>query len=312
MVGYIGSLFLGWCLGANDGANIFAPAVGARMVSFRSATVLAAVLVVLGAVAEGEAGVRTLAHITPQTSNTAAAVLFGAGLTVMVMIRFGIPTSITQAVGGGIVGVGLIGHGTEFPGLGRILICWVTNPIAGALMYVLIDRLLRVLARRIRPSIFALDPWLRAGLILFSCYGAYALGANNVANVTAVLVASGQLSVYGAVFLGGVGIALGALCASRRTSRTVGAGLVHLDAFTACAVVLAQAATVHFYATVGVPVSGTEAMVGAVLGVSLVKGAQVVHWRKTAVVLGGWVITPFASGLATALLVFVSRLSYRP
>jgi len=309
-VGYLGSLLLGWCLGANDGANIFAPAVGARMVSFRAATCLAASLVVVGAVAEGGAGVRTLAQITPQTPDTAAAVLFGAALTVMVMIRLGIPTSITQAVGGGIISIGLVGHGAGLTGLGRIAICWVTNPIAGALMVVFMDRLLRGLFHRIRPSVFGADPWLRAGLVLFSCYGAYALGANNVANVTAVLVASNQLSIPGATLLGGAGIALGALCASRRTSKTVGAGLVRLDAFTACTVVLAQAATVHFYAMLGVPVSGTQAMVGAVLGIGLIQGGQVIHWRKTVAVFGGWMIAPVVAGLITALFVFLSHFSY--
>ncbi len=312
MMGYLGSLLLGWCLGANDGANIFAPAVGTRMVSFRGATLLAAGLAVVGAMAEGEGGIRTLAGLSPQTPNTAAAVLLGAAFAVMIMLRLGVPTSITQAVGGGIVGAGLLQQSAEFHGIGRILICWVTNPMAGALTYVAVDRLLRALVRRLKPSIFALDPWLRAGLIVFSCYGAYALGANNVANVTGVLVASGQLSIRGATLLGGAGIALGALCASRRTSHTVGAGLVHLDAFTACAVVLAQAITVHFYAVLGVPVSGTEAMVGAVLGVSLVKGLHVVHWQRTVQVFGGWVITPFTAAAATAILVVLSRLTYHP
>lgn len=75
---------------------------------------------------------------------------------------------------------------------------------------------------------FESDILLRIALIVAGSYAAYALGANNVANVTAVFVGAGQLTVLSASILGGLSIALGILTFSPRVMETVGKKLVRL------------------------------------------------------------------------------------
>lgn len=140
----------------------------------------------------------------------------------------------------------------------------------------------------------------------------WSLGANNVANVTAVFVGAGQISVWSATFIGGSSIALGILTFSRPVMETVGRKLVRLDPFSALIVVLAEAITVHFFSFVGVPVSTSQAVIGAVLGVGIVKGANTVSQRTLTNIFIGWFLTP-ATACLIAIALYVSvHLRYLP
>jgi PiT family inorganic phosphate transporter len=147
---------------------------------------------------------------------------------------------------------------------------------------------------------------------LAGTYAAYALGANNVANVTAVFVGADQLSPFAALLVGGLSIGLGILTYSRRVMETVGRRLVRLDPFSALVVVLAEAITVHIYAFVGVPVSTSQAVVGAVLGVGIVKGIETVRRPTLLNILVGWFFTPFVAVLIAVLLYVAIHLKYMP
>jgi PiT family inorganic phosphate transporter len=158
--------------------------------------------------------------------------------------------------------------------------------------------------------ILAHDFTLRAGLVVVGCYGAYALGANNVANVTGVFAGAGMLSPMGAAVLGGASIALGLATFGRNVMTTVGRGIAHLNAYGAFVVVLSGAVTVHFYALVGVPVSSSQAVVGAALGVGLLHGAETVRPRALLGILAGWIATPVIAGLFAVLLHFLTHLRF--
>jgi len=311
MLGFIGGFFLGSGLGANDAGNVFGTAVGSRMVSFRTASILAAVFIVLGATLQGAKGIETLRGLTTQTAGTAAVTMFAAALTILLLTLVRLPASTSQAVVGAIMGVGLMQHDVNFAGLTKVLLCWITTPVGALLFYVVLDVALRNVVHRLRLSIFTLDPLLRMGLIVCGCYGAYALGANNVANVSAVLV-RGAFSETDAALFGGICIAVGVLTFSKPVMMTVGKGIVNMDAFSAFIAVLAQALTVHVYALIGVPVSSSQAIVGAVLGISLVKGLQVLRLRVFRNILLGWLGTPLVSAVLAAVLMLLSRLRFMP
>jgi PiT family inorganic phosphate transporter len=318
---YFSGLFLGWGLGANDTANVFGTAVSSRMVSYRLAVVVTAVFVLLGAVFQGEAGIRTLSEsLSNQHQGEAAGqgrerailVTLAAALTVLAMTRMRVPVSTSQAVVGAIIGVGLMESNVNFSGLGKVVACWIGTPVGGALFTILFYYLLRWPVRRWKPSVFVYDPIVTVLLILTGAYGAYALGANNVANVSAVFVGEGMLTVREAAIFGGISIVVGTVTYSRPVMMTVGRGIVRLDAFTALVTVLAHAVTVHIYAVIGVPVSTSQAIVGAVLGVALIKGVQTVNLRMLIRVAAGWTSTPFIAAGVAAVLFFLAHLRYHP
>jgi PiT family inorganic phosphate transporter len=84
---------------------------------------------------------------------------------------------------------------------------------------------------------------------------------------------------------------------------TVGKGIVPLDPFSALVVVLAQAMTLHLFTQVGVPVSSSQAVVGAVVGVGLMGDVHTISTRMLLKIALGWIGTPLAAGLMAVALI---------
>ena len=306
------AVYLGWSLGANDASNVFGSAVASRMLKFQTAAILACAFVLLGAVLEGQAGIETLKALTPFTLQQAVVSSVAAAATVTMMTLLGLPVSTSQAVVGAILGIGFLNRQLNVAGLGKVLACWFGTPLGGAVIAVIAYKILAFLYNRISMDLFESDILIRLSLVAAGSYAAYALGANNVANVTAVFVGAGYLNVPNAALIGGLSIGLGIFTFSRRVMETVGRKLVRLDPFSALIVVLAEAITVHIYTFLGVPVSTSQAVIGAVLGVGIVKGIRTVSTRTLASILIGWFLTPvLASFIATALF-FAIHLRYMP
>ena len=312
MLSLLGGIFLGWSLGANDASNVFGSAVAARMVKFWTAAILASVFVLLGALLEGQAGIETLKGLTPLSPEQAVVSSMAAAVTVTIMTILSLPVSTSQAVVGAILGVALLNQNVNIPGLGKIVACWMGTPVGGIILSIIIYRVLAFFYNRLNINLFQADNLLRISLIGAGSYGAYALGANNVANVTAVFVGAGELTMFSAVLLGGLSIDLGILTFSRRVMETVGRRLVKLDPFSALVVLLAEAITVHIYTVIGVPVSTSQAVIGAVLGVGIVKGIRTVEKRTLINILVGWFFTPAIAAVIALSIYFAIQLRYVP
>jgi PiT family inorganic phosphate transporter len=303
-------VYLGWSLGANDASNVFGTAVAARMVRFGTAALLSSAFVVLGATLEGGAGMRTLAGLSDLDLERAVIVSLAAAVTVTLMTLLRLPVSTSQAVVGAIIGVGVFRGGVEMRSLAKVVTCWVGTPIGALIAAVAIYLLLRAPANWIAHRLVTFDFVMKTGLVLAGCYGSYALGANNAANVTGVFVGSGMLSVRTAALVAGLSIALGIVTYSKPVMMTVGRGIIRLNAYSALVVILAEALTVHLYAIVGVPVSTSQAVVGAVLGVGLLKSVETVRVRAVMGVLSGWVATPAVAAVCAAAFYFVAGLRF--
>lgn len=312
MLPLLGGIFLGWSLGANDASNVFGSAVAARMVKFWTAAILASIFVILGALLEGQGGIETLKGLTPMTLEQAVVCSLGAAATVTIMTILALPVSTSQAVVGAILGIGLMRQALNTAGLGKVLACWFGTPVAAVVIAILLYKVMAVLYNGLKINLIQSDSLLRLSLIAAGSYGAYALGANNVANVTAVFVGAGKLSLFSATLIGGLSIALGILTFSRRVMETVGRKLVKLDPFSGLIVLLAEAVTVHIYTVIGVPVSTSQAVIGAVLGVGIVKGINTVRKHTLANILLGWFLTPVVGSFITICIEFALHLQYVP
>jgi PiT family inorganic phosphate transporter len=299
----ISGIFLGWTLGSNDSANVFGTAVAAKIVKYRTAILLTSLFVVLGAVLEGEkcfATVGDLSDLTPRGAFTAA---LAAGMSMFMVTYLAIPSSTSQAIIGAIVGAGMVSGIHEFSRLSTIVACWVLTPIGGMILSFLLYHLIGFfIAAYIRT------PQMRSyiffwSLIFAGCLGAYALGSNNVANVTGVYVGAGLLTPFEGLLIGSLSIATGALTYSKGVMMTVGRDITPLDEYAALIAVLAGAVTVEIFTQVGVPVSSSQAIVGGVAGIGLVKGVRTVNRRTLIKILIGWISTPLSAGIISYVLV---------
>ena len=298
----LSGVFMGWSLGANDSANIFGTAVFSRMIKFRTSLFWLCIFVVLGSMLQGAAGMHTLSGLVEQNMNTAFITAFAAALTVTVMTYFGLPVSTSQAMVGAIIGIGVVIGYLDYSKLPKVFACWVGTPIGCVIATVVLYPLFSKIFAYLKLNIFQQDSVLRWGLLVVGCYGAYSLGANNVANVTGIYIQTGLLNVTEALLLGSLSICFGAITYSKKVMMTVGEKLVKLDSFSAFIAVLSMSIILNIYAVVGVPVSSSQAIVGAVLGIGIIKGVKTINIRTLVNIVIGWLSTPVIAMMVSIAL----------
>ncbi|MFW6308864.1 MAG: inorganic phosphate transporter [bacterium] len=297
----ISGILLGGTLGANDSANIFGTAVSTRSIKFETAVALTSAFVVIGAALEGTGGIHTLGSLAEQTLMSAFLTSLAAAFTVALMTFLGLPISTSQAVVGAIIGAGILKGNIHFAPLIPIVIAWITTPLGAALISYLTYKLyIKFLDPKIN-SIGEIDYFVRAGLIIAGIYGAYSLGANNVANVMGVYVQADLFTPAMGGLIGGMSIGLGVIY-SRRVMRTVGSKITRLTPLTALIAVLAHSITLYIYAKIGIPVSSSQAIVGGVIGVGLVKNANMLDQETIKNILFGWLGTPTVAAVLGIIL----------
>ncbi|SMP41852.1 inorganic phosphate transporter [Anoxynatronum buryatiense] len=328
-------LFMGWSLGANDAANIFGTAVATRMIRFKTAALLMSLFIALGAVVSGSGPAATLGALGAVTRiEEAFLVSLTAAVTVMVMTRRGLPVSTSQAIVGALVGWNLhSGESIDMSVLTKIASTWVVAPLLGALFAMGLYLLMKMFHERSHIHLVKMDRLIRVGLVLSGIFGAYSLGASNMANVMGVFTNSFSIDlVMGSgrqmitsqqllFLLGAAAISLGVYTYSHRVMQTVGSQIYRLTPPAALVVVLSSALVLFLFASQGlksvliaaglpslplVPVSQSQTVVGAVIGIGLVRGGRNLNLKMLGTIMAGWVITPLAAMiLAFFLLSFV-------
>ena len=317
---------MGWSLGANDAANVFGTAVGSRMVRFTTAALICGVFVVLGAFVSGTGAAQTLGKLgSVNALGGSFMAALAAGLTVYWMTKLGLPVSTSHAIIGSIIGWNLFSDSyTDITSLLKILSTWIICPLLSAVIAALLFTLAKIFVRKIGVGLIRMDGYTRLALILAGAFGAYSLGANNIANVMGVFVPVapfhdlqfGQnFSVSSAqqLFLvGGLAIAVGVFTYSKRVMMTVGSELMTLTPLAAWVAVMSHSIVLFLFASERleqllanmslptiplVPVSSSQAVVGAVIGIGMLQGGREIQWPRIYGIVRGWVITPVSSCL---------------
>jgi inorganic phosphate transporter, PiT family len=328
-------LFLGWSLGANDASHIFGSAVGSKMVSFRKAAIIASLFFILGAVIQGSGTSHTLDKLGAVNALGGSFTLaLAAAITIYMMTKLALPISTTQAIVGAIIGWNFFtGNSTDSRTLGKIVSAWVAGPVMGAAFAILLYIVLKKFKRSTRIHLIRFESYIKTGLIVVGAFGAYSLGANNIANVMGVFVSAFHLQDLNLYFftlnssqqlflLGGIACAAGILTYSWKVMNTIGSNILELSSEAALVVVLAQALVLFIFSSTGlsnlivsaglpaipmVPVSSSQVIVGCILGIGLYKGARNINFRVLGEIGLGWIITPVASGLLTFFLLFFMK-----
>ena len=288
----LSGVLVGWGLGSNDSANIFGTGVAANAIRYRTAIVLISIFVVVGALLEGHKSMDTVGDMSRLSHMAAFVAALAAGVTVSAFSYLSLPVSTSQAIMGAVLGIGVISGIPDLTRLYKVVICWVLPPVCGIVFSYILYPLLGKIFQRFLIDLQLRNMFIRWGLIFAGCYGAYSLGANNVANVTGVYVGSGLLTPFHAALIGSLSIACGVLTYSKKVMNTVGKEIIHLDEFSAFVSTFSAAITLHLFTQVGVPVSTSQAIVGGVTGVGLVKGLRAVKKTTLIEIAIGWVSTP--------------------
>ncbi len=328
-------LFLGWSLGANDASHIFGSAVGSKMVTFRKAAIIASLFFIIGAVIQGSGTSHTLDKLGSVNALGGSFTLaLAAAITIYMMTKLALPISTTQAIVGAIIGWNFFtGNHTDSKTLEKIVSAWIAGPVIGAAFSVLLYILVKKFKKSANIHLIRFESFIKSGLIVVGAFGAYSLGANNIANVMGVFIPAFHLNVLNLwiihlsssqqlFLIGGLACATGILTYSSKVMNTIGNNILELSSEAALVVVLAQALVLFIFSSTAlsnllvriglpaipmVPVSSSQVIVGCILGIGLYKGARNINFRILGEIGMAWIISPVASGLLTFFLLFFMK-----
>ena len=249
----------------------------------------------------------------------AAIIFICAGLTVFVMSYLKVPVSANQSITGAIIGWGLCYAdytdpavlSVNLPQLGKFASTWLLNPLGAAV----ISFTIVVLANKfLIPRLTQLnhyDLMVKIGFLIAGGLAAYSIGMNSSANVTALyfdgvddgirtnLLTNPTLTAT----IGGAAIALGVLTYSKKVMMTVGNSIAPLTQIEGFLVVIAMALTILLMGeTMGIPVSTSQAVVGAVVGAGITKGVKNVNFGVFKNIAIAWVSSPLVAGIMSYLV----------
>lgn len=314
--------------GFHDAANSVATIVATRVLSPGQAVSWAAFWNFAAAFAFGTQVAKTVVkgvNMDVVTPYVILAGLIGAIAWDLITWYFGLPTSSSHALLGGYAGAGMakvamsrgITHSFDainpdawYPTLGFILVA----PLLGmALAYFLMISIYW-LFRNASPK--KMDVWFRKLQLVSAAIFSYAHGTNDAQKtmgiITGVMFSAGYLATLDVpiwvIFAAHIAIGLGTLSGGWRIVRTMGGRLTRLKPRGGFAAETSAAVSILFSSELGMPVSTTHVIAGAIAGVGSIQRAKAVRWGLATTIVWAWVMTIPASALIGAASMLLIRL----
>jgi PiT family inorganic phosphate transporter len=321
LVGLIAvALLFDFLNGLHDAANSIATIVSTRVLRPQYAVLWAAFFNFVAFLVFGLNVAQTIGTGIIEPSIIDAQVIFAAltGAIVWNLITWGlgIPSSSSHALIGGLVGGGMAKAGISaalWGGLTKTLLAIVLSPLIGFLLALVLVAIVSWASVRSTP--FAVDRAFR--ILQFASASLYSLGhggndAQKTMGIIAVLLYSqGVLGEHFYVpfwvVLGcQAAMAMGTLMGGWRIVRTMGLRITKLTPMQGFCAETGGAATLFIATFLGVPVSTTHTITGAIVGVGAARRASAVRWNVASSIVYAWVITIPASAIVAAVAYWIA------
>jgi inorganic phosphate transporter, PiT family len=323
------ALIFDYINGFHDAANSIATVVSTRVLSPGQAVIWAAVFNFIAAFTFGTAVAKTvgsgLVDIRLVSFSVIFAGLIGAIVWDLITWYFGLPTSSSHALIGGYAGAAVAKAGFVAiiaSGWTKTLIFIVLAPLMGMVLGFLIMMLTMWIFHGFSPG--RVDRWFRR-LQLVSA-AAYSLGhggndaQKTMGIIAGVLVAggylqlvNGQLTIPFWVIMAAHGaISLGTLSGGWRIIHTMGSKITKLQPVGGFAAETAGAISLFAATHMGIPVSTTHTITGAIIGVGSIKRLSAVRWGVAGRIVWAWILTIPASAAIAALVYWVVSVTVAP
>lgn len=248
------------------------------------------------------------------------AVVFGALIGAiswnLITWYFGIPSSSSHALIGGIIGAGVTKAGTEaivWSGLSKTLYAIVLSPVTGFLLGILFMIFVSWLFVRANPT-FADSFFRKLQLVSAALYslGHGSNDAQKTAGIISVLLYSNhvysEFTVPGWVILSCYSVmGLGTMLGGWRIVHTMGSKITRLSPMQGACAETAGAITLFAATYLGIPVSTTHTITGSIIGVGSARRASAVRWNVATSIVYAWIITIPAAALIAAIAYWVAK-----
>jgi PiT family inorganic phosphate transporter len=251
------------------------------------------------------------------TLNAVACALVGAIIIDILTWLWGLPTSSSHALVGGLLGVALVKGGASAiiaSGIYKILIFIVVSPLLGMVLAFLISSIVELLSRRSHP--YKMDKRFRKLQFLSSAAFSLGHGGSDAQKTMGIIWMALLVSnpkdysalPYWVVIACQIAMGLGTLFGGWRIVKTMGQRITKLRPFEGFCAETAGSLTLYATILFGIPVSTTHTITGAIIGVGARKRFSAVRWGVTRNIVSAWVLTIPISALVAATCYWISNL----
>jgi PiT family inorganic phosphate transporter len=313
------ALFFDFMNGFNDSSSIVATMISSRAMSARKALALSAMANLCGPFLFGVAVATTIGQEVVDPKAITIAVIFAALLAAIIWDiitwALGIPSSSSHALVGGLIGAASVDSGfamIQIMGLLKVMIALFISPILGLAVGYLLMKLVLFLSRGASPRI---NWFFKRSQIITSLTLALSHGTNDAQKTMGIIAMSlvtlgysQEFSVPWWVIASSAGaMSLGTALGGWRIMRTLGTKFYKIRPVHGFAAQLASAFIILGAAFLGGPVSTTQVVSSAIMGVGSAKRVSRVRWNVAGNIMAAWILTIPASALLAALFYLLMR-----
>ena len=317
------ALFFDFINGFHDAANSIATVIGTRVLKPLYAVSLAATANFLGPFIFGVAVATTIGKgiINPDfvTMEIILGALVGAIVWDLITWFWGLPSSSSHALIGGIIGAGIAGVGTHailFDGLTKVGMGIIISPVVGLIgAFLLGILLLTIFAKRKPIQVNSIFGKLQ---LVSSTYFSLTHGANDgqktMGIIALILLIEGSISQFEIPFyvilVSALAISLGTFFGGWRIVKTMAIKITQLKPYQGFAAETGGATVLAGLAWAGIPASTTHAISGAIMGAGSVRRMSAVRWGIGKRIVWAWIITiPASAAVGYAITILIKLIS---
>ena len=301
IIGIVISSFMAFNIAGNDVSNSVGTSVGSGSLKMRSALIIGAVFMFIGAIYLGGNVSRTIGNgiIGSDVLTTVGAliIVLAASIWITFTLISKIPISGSDAIVSSVFGFGLAAAGPSyinFNVMGFIVLSWILSPLiglsAGFLLYFFLNRryLRKIKSAGVRDRIEKIFSYLQIGSGAFTALN---VGAIDIAASTAVLFYAFGTIGTDIKLVGAVAMVFGILLVGGRVTRTIGKRITELVPTRGFSAQLSMGLAVYVFVSLGMPISPTQTLVGSVIGVGLARGTDTVKFDVIKHIATTWILT---------------------
>jgi len=312
--------------GMNDAANSVATIVSTRVLSPRQAVIWAAFFNFAAAFLFGVHVANTIGKDIIDTKVVSApmilATLIGAIIWSYVCTHMGFPISVSHALVGGLVGAALAKSGIKalvMSGLLKISLFIVLAPMIGLILGYVFMILVMWICRKRSPQ--TVDHWFRRLQLLSAAMYSIGHGTNDAQKTMGIIA----MLLFTTGHLGGtfyvpfwviiscyLAISLGTLSGGWKVIETLGMKMTKLKPVHGFSAETAAATSILFSTFLGIPVSTTHTITGAIIGVGATSRLSAIRWGLAVRIVWAWILTIPGSALISALCWYGISLLHLP
>jgi PiT family inorganic phosphate transporter len=295
-------ILIAFGIGSNDTSNALGICIGCGVIKLRRALLLFGCFVLIGILVQGQKVMKTVGKDIVEVNLSIISISLSVAAVLIIVSNWKkLPLSTHQVIIGSLAGSGVAsGAAVNFTAILDIIVSWILSPLIAFFSALFLYKAMEKTISKL--SLFRIERILRALLVFSGILIAYNTGANELATILGPVIHSGLIEQIRASLIGSLFVFLGAVILSHRVIETIGKGITTLDPYSGFAAQFGAGICVLFFTFLGMPISTTYCVIGAISGVGMTKGMKTVRLDLIKKIMVNWVLAPSLAFLVSFLI----------